>query len=104
MQEKKFFALGPPDEKDLCLRSGDDVFHIPSTFIRLWKGFSNNDSLFNRSFDDKQLHKKIQRLGKYSGLTIESLTPSILRSSAKGICFNHLMLDDTVIAHLPKRH
>ena len=54
-------------------------------------------------FDDRQLHKKIQRLGKYAELKIESLTPSILRSSTKAIYFTDLLLSDDVIALLPKR-
>jgi hypothetical protein len=102
--EQDFFDLGPPDEESACLRSGESVFYVPSSFIKLWKAFSKPDRLFSRKFDHRQLHKKIQRLGQYSKLEIESLTPSILRSSAKAICFTHLLLDDSVITHLPKRN
>ncbi len=103
LPEKKFFNLGPPDEEFSCLRSGNAVFCVPGSFLKLWKKFSHTDCLLGRMFDDRQLHKKIQRLGKYAELKIESLTPSILRSSTKAIYFTDLLLSDDVIALLPKR-
>lgn len=103
LSEKEFFDLGPPDEGSACLRSGENNFCVPSSFIRLWREFSTPDRLFSRKFDHRQLHKKIQRLGQYSELQIESLTPSILRSSAQTIYFTHLLLNDDVLAFLPKR-
>lgn len=103
LPERDFFNMDPPDEKSSCLRSGDIVFCVPGSFTKLWKGFSCPKSLFIRTFDDKQLHKKIHRIGGYAKLTIELLTPSILRKSAKSICFTDLSITDDVIAFLPKR-
>lgn len=103
LPEKEFFSLGPPTVASSCLCSGKDVFCVPRSFIKLWKEFSYTDCLLGRIFDNRQLHKKIQRLGKYAELKIESLTPSIMRSSAKAIYFTDLLLSDDVIALLPKR-
>lgn len=101
LPEKKIFELTPPSE---CrLTSGDNVFYVPETFVRLWKGFSR-PNLFDRAFDDRQLHKKIQRLGKYAELKIDSLTPSILRLSGESAYENYLSLSDDVVALLPKRN
>lgn len=103
LPEKKFFNLEPPAEEELRVKSQRDSFKIPGTFVRLWKAFSRPNSLFERSFDDRQLHKKIQRLGKYAGLTIESLTPSILRLTGEAAYSDYLSLTDDVIALLPIR-
>lgn len=103
LPEKQFFSLGAPDNTNSCLRAGKKVFFVPRSFVMLWKNFSCTDSLLCRTFDDRQLHKKIQRLEKYAGLTIESLTPSILRSSAKAAYLTYLSLSDDVLTFLPKR-
>jgi hypothetical protein len=103
LPEKKFFVLGPPDEQSFCLRSDADVFWVPPSFIRLWKGFALSDRLLSRTFDDRGLQKKIQRLGQYAGLSIQSLSPSILRISAKTAYATYLLADDRTKSQLPKR-
>lgn len=99
---KEFFSMGPPDENSSCLRWDDNVFCIPSSFIRLWKELCCRERLFIRTFDDRQLHKKIKRLGQYAELSIESLTPSVLRAS-KTAFLGHLSLSTDVVEFLPKR-
>jgi hypothetical protein len=104
LPEKEFFDLGAPEESSSCLRSGDATFFVPSSFLKLWKAFSFPSQLLHRKFDERQLHKKIKRFGEYAGLEFESLTPSILRLSAKSAYLIYLSLSDHVVAYLPKKN
>lgn len=99
----EFFSLGPPEKSINSLKFQENLFPVPTSFVRLWNGFSPTSNLFLQTFDDRGLHKKIKRLGEYAELTTLSLTPSILRLSGKAAYFNYLSLDDKTVAFLPRR-
>ena len=99
---KKLFSLNPPDEKTLSINTISESLRVPESFVELWKCFEIKDRLLPRVLDEKQLHKKIARLGEYAELSIP-LNPSILRSAMEDICQNELHIDPIVMKLLPSR-
>jgi hypothetical protein len=75
---------------------------MPSSFIRLCHHFSLNERLFPTALNERTLYQKIHRLGGYAKLSIP-LTPTILKSSLRGICQQDLRIGPKAIAGLPRR-
>lgn len=100
---REFFNLRDPESTQLDLKSNGEAFHVPNTFIQLKQALDYAGPLFLQIFDDRGFHKKINRLGQYAGLAIESLTPSIMRQSAKAAYTHYLSIDENVMRFLPRR-
>lgn len=100
---KKMFELGPPKSKTSrwWLQSDDTLFQVPRSFVTLWKALSLKDRLLPKAFNEDQLSKKINRLGKYAGLQT-ALNPSTLRNSLPALQ-SAMGLENPITRQLPLR-
>src|SRR5690606_1890067 len=95
-----FFSLSRPNEQSMiCV--GNYSFPVPQSFVVLYNYFPGSDCLLARSFDEKQLNKKLHRLGEYAGID-ETVTPSTFRLFAQSV-WSALLINDRTKVYLPRR-
>jgi len=97
---KDFFDLCMPNDQSM-IGLNKDFYPVPQSFVALCQYLPSSGRLFERRFDDRQLNKKLRRLGEYAGLN-EIVTPSIFRLFAQSV-WASLLIDGRTKGNLPRR-
>lgn len=105
IESRALFEIGAPDEETRSVLHEGKPYYLPNSFISLRNALFPSNKLLKGKFSEKlldnQLYKKINRLGRYAGLSTD-LTPSKFRQFAKSV-LTIAEIDERTVIYLPRR-